>query len=220
MEVYIFTIWRLSVHVCVLSRFSHVWLFATLWTIARQAPLSMGFCRQEYWSGLPCPPLGDLPNPGIESAFLMSLALAGRFFTTTATWEAQSEDLVQFSHSVESDSLWHPSIINSQSLLKLMSIESAMPSNHLILCCPLLLSPSIFPSIRVFFNESVGQSIGVSASESVLPMNIQDWFPLGWTGWISPQSKGLSRVFSNTTKIINSSALSFLYSLTLTSIHD
>ena len=63
--------------------------------------------------------------------------------------------------------------------------------------CPLLLLPSIFPSIRVFSNESV-LHIGVSASASVLPMNIQDWFPLGWTGWISLLSKGLSRVFSNT----------------------
>ena len=71
------------------------------------------------------------------------------------------------------------------------------------LCRPLLLLPSIFPSIRVFSNESAlpisGQSIGVSASTSVLPMNIQDWSPLGWTGWISLQSKGLSRVFFNTT---------------------
>ena len=67
---------------------------------------------------------------------------------------------------------------------------------------------------------SGGQSIGVSASKSVLLMNTQDWFPLGWTGWISLQSKGLSRVFSNTTKSINSSALSFLCSPTLTSIYD
>ena len=66
------------------------------------------------------------------------------------------------------------SITNSWSLLKLMSIESVMPSNRLILCCPLLLLPSIFPSIRVFSNESVGQSIGVSASASALPMNNQD----------------------------------------------
>ena len=51
---------------CVLTRFSRVRLFATLWTVARQAPLSMGFSRQEYWSGLPCPPPGDLPDPGIE----------------------------------------------------------------------------------------------------------------------------------------------------------
>ena len=76
------------------------------------------------------------------------------------------------------------------------------PSSHLILCYPLLLLPSIFPSIRVFpviqSFASGGQSIGVSAPASVFPMNIQDRFPLGWTGWISLQSKGLSRVFSNT----------------------
>ena len=93
------------------------------------------------------------------------------------------------------------SIINSWSLLKLLSTEPVMPSNHLILCLPLLLLPSIFPNIRVFSNESVlhssGQSIGVSAS--VFPMDIQDWFPLGWTSWISLLYKGLSRVFSNTT---------------------
>ena len=95
------------------------------------------------------------------------------------------------------------SITNSRSLPKLMSIDSVMPSNHLIFCHPFLLLPSIFPSIRVFSNESVlvsgGQRIGVSASASVLPMNIQDWFPLGLTGGLSLQSKGLSRVFSNTT---------------------
>ena len=95
------------------------------------------------------------------------------------------------------------SITNSRSLLKPMSIRSVMPSSHLILCRPLLLLPPIPPSIRVFSNESTlhmgGQSTGVSASASVLPMNTQDWSPLGWTGWISLQSKGLSRVFSNTT---------------------
>ena len=91
------------------------------------------------------------------------------------------------------------SITNSQSLLKLMSIESVMPSNYLFLCRPLLLLPSIFPSIRAFSNELAGvQSIGVSASASVLPMSIQDWF-LGLVGWISLKSKGFSRVFSNTT---------------------
>ena len=95
------------------------------------------------------------------------------------------------------------SITNSQSLLKLMSITLVIPSNHFILCLPLLLPPSIFPSVRIFsmsrFFASGGQSIGISASASVLPMNIQDWFPLGWTGWISLQSKRFSRVFSNTT---------------------
>ena len=77
-----------------------------------------------------------------------------------------------------------------------------MPSSHLILCRPLLLLPPISPSIRVFSNESTlrmrCQSTGVSASASVLPMNTQDGSPLGWTGWISFQSKGLSSVFSNT----------------------
>ena len=76
------------VSACMLSHFSHVWLFVTLWTAACQAPLSMGFSRQEYWSGLPCPPPGYLPNPGIEPTSLMSPALAGRFFTTSTTWEA------------------------------------------------------------------------------------------------------------------------------------
>ena len=84
-----------------------------------------------------------------------------------------------------------------------MSIKSVIPSKHLILCHPLLLLPSIFPSIRVFSNDqlfaSSGQSIGASASASVLPVNIQDWFPLELTGWIFLQSKGLSKVFSNTT---------------------
>ena len=95
------------------------------------------------------------------------------------------------------------SISNSRSSPKPMSIESVMPSNHLILCCPFLLQPSIFPSIRVFSMShllaSGGQSIGVSASASVLLMNTQGWSPLGWTGWISLLSNGLSRVFSNTT---------------------
>ena len=74
-----------------LSGFSHVQLFATLWTVALQAPLSMRLFRLEYWSGLPCPPPGDLPIPGIEPESPMSPALAGGFFTTSATWEAQTQ---------------------------------------------------------------------------------------------------------------------------------
>ena len=117
---------------------------------------------------------------------------------------------VQLSRSVMSDSLRPmncstpglPIYHQLPELLKLMSIELVMPSNHLILWHPLIL-PSVFPSIRVFSNESAlpsgGQSIGVSASASILPMYTQDWSPLGWTGWTSLQSKGLSRVFSNTT---------------------
>ena len=95
------------------------------------------------------------------------------------------------------------SITNSQSSLRLMSIELVMPSSHLIFCRLLFLLPPIPPSIRVFpmsqLFTSGGQSIGVSALASILPKNTQDWSPLGWTGWISLQSKGLSRVFSNTT---------------------
>ena len=95
------------------------------------------------------------------------------------------------------------SITNSRCLLKLMSIKSIMSSNHLILCCPHLLLPSIFPSIVVSSNESVlcvtWPNIRVSALSSVPPMNIQGCFPLGLTGLSSLQSKGLSRVFSNTT---------------------
>ena len=120
---------------------------------------------------------------------------------------------VQFSRSVVSDSLrpCEPQYVrppcpspteSTQSPPKPMSIESVMPSNHLILCHPLLLL-SICPSIRVFpmsqLFTSSGQSIGVSAPASVLPMNIQDWFPLRLTGLISLQSKGLLRVFFNTT---------------------
>ena len=136
-------------------------------------------------------------------------------FTFQAYWEWPLTgwlqfSSVQFSHSVVAKSLQphrlqHTSlpITKSWSLLKLMSIESVMPSNPLILCHPLLLLSSIFPSVRSSpmsqFFISGGQSIGVSASASVLPMNIQGWFSLGWTGWISLQSLGLSRVFSNTT---------------------
>ena len=117
------------------------------------------------------------------------------------------------------------SITNSRGPPKPMSIESMKPSNHLILCHLLLLLPSIFPSIRVFSSESALRirwpSTRVSASTSVLPMNIQNWFPLGWTGLISLQSKD-SQDSSPTPqfKNINSSALSFLHSPTLTSIHD
>ena len=115
------------------------------------------------------------------------------------------------------------STTNSQSLLKLMSIKLVMSSNHLILCFPLFLLPSVFPISGSFpmcqFFASGGQSIGVSAS--VIPMNIQGWLPLGLTGWISLKSKRLTRVFSNSTvQKHQSSVLSFLYGPTLTSIHD
>ena len=134
---------------------------------------------------------------------------------TLTNWENYAIDSNQFS-SVQSlsgvrlqtpwtaasqeDSL---SITNSRSLLKLMSIKLVMPFNHLIVCRPLLLLPSIFTSTRSFpmtqFFASGGQSTGASTSASFLPMNIHSWFPLGQTGLVSLQPKGLSRIFSNTT---------------------
>ena len=77
-----------SKYVCMLTHFSHVQLFATLWIVVCQAPLSMGFSRQEYWSELLCPPPRGLSNPGLKPTSLTFLALAGRFFATNATWEA------------------------------------------------------------------------------------------------------------------------------------
>ena len=77
-------------HTCVLSRFSHVRLVVTPWAVALHAPLSMGFSRQGYWNGLPCPPPGGLPDSGIELMSLIYLALPGGFFTTSANWKAPS----------------------------------------------------------------------------------------------------------------------------------
>ena len=111
-------------------------------------------------------------------------------------------------------------------LLKLMSIELVKPSNHLILCHPFcscsqsFLASGSFPMSQLF--SSGGQSIGTSVSASVLPMNIQGWFPLGLTGLISFQSKGLSRVFFITPQFesFNFSVISLLYGPALTSVHD
>ena len=137
--------------------------------------------------------------------------IAGRFFTNWTIREALL--IYQFSSVQSLSRVWlfvtpwtaarqaSLSITNSGSLLKLMPIESVMPSNHLILCLPFSFCLQTFPTSGSFqmsqFFTSGGQSVRVSASASVLPMNSQDWFPLGWTGWISLQSKGLSRVFSN-----------------------
>ena len=116
------------------------------------------------------------------------------------------------------------SFIISLTLLKLMSTEAVMPSNHFILCCLFLLLPSIFPSIRILSKESApktssGQRIGTSAS--VLWMNVQGWFPLGLTHLISLLSRGLSRVFSSITIWkLQFFALSLIYGPALTSIYD
>ena len=118
----------------------------------------MGFPRQEDCSGLPFPFPGDLPNPGIELRFP---ALQADSLLPEPPGKPPSREFSSVTQSCLT--LWDPwtaarqaslSITNSRSLLKFMSIESVTPSNHLILCCPLLLLPSIFPSIRVFSSES------------------------------------------------------------------
>ena len=113
------------------SHFSRIRLFATLWTVAHQVPLSMGFSRQEFWSGLPCPP------PSSALFVVQSLS---------PLWDPMDS-------STPPDSQASLSFTVSQRLLKLLSTESVMPSNHLVLCCPLLLLPSIFLSIGIFSNE-------------------------------------------------------------------
>ena len=144
-------------------------------------------------------------------------------------------DFIQISHWVMCDSLWSHWLQHASLPCPLPTpgaCSNSCPSSRLchptisfsfvpFSSCPQSCPASgSFPMIQLF--SLGGQSSGASTSASVLPMNIQDWFPLAWTRWISLQSKGLSRVFSNNTvfKSINSSALSFLYGLTLTSIHD
>ena len=167
----------IKLYACVINHSSPVQLCVTLSTVACQAPMSMGFSRQEYWSGLPCPPPGDLPNPGIKPVSLQfsSVQWLSHVQLFATPWTAARQASL--------------SITNSWSLPKITSTESLMSSNHLILCRPLLLLPPTLPASGSFpmsqLFSSGGQSTGVSASTSVLPMNTQDWSPLGWTGWIS-----------------------------------
>ena len=186
----------------------------------------------------PCP--WDCPgkNPAVGSHSL----LQGIFLTQGLTlglphcrqilYHLKNQMVIQFSHSIMSDSLWPNGLQQAgfpcpspNPRTYSNSCPLVMPSKYPILCHPLLLLPSVFPASASFpvslSFASGSQSTGVSASASVLPMNTQGLFPLGWTGWIPLQSKGLSRVFSDTTvQSINSSVLSFFYSPTLTSIHD
>ena len=155
-----------------------------------------------------CPPGGQIWDHHTQFSSVQSLSCV-RLFATP--WIAARQASL--------------SIINSRSPLRLTSIESGMPSSHLILGRPLLLLSPIPPSIKVFSNESTlcmrWPKYWSLALASFLPKKSQGWSPSEWTGWISLQSKGLSRVFSNTTVQSNNSlALSFLHSPTLTSIHD
>ena len=153
------------VSVCVHAQLlNHVRLFATLWTVACQAPLSMVFFRQEYWSGLPLSTPGQ-PDPRIKPVSLWFLALEGRFFSTVPPGKINLSGFRsdQISRSVMSDSLRPHESQHARPPCPSptprvhwdsTSIESVMPSSHLILCRPLLLLPPIPPSIRVLSNES------------------------------------------------------------------
>ena len=177
-----------------------VWLFVTPRTVACQAPFPMEISRQKYWSGLPFPCPSNLPNQGSNLVF----CTAGRSFMRWTTIQ-----------SVKSLSrVWHFVTPVQQARFPCPSPTPGSCSN---LCpsswwCHPTMSSSVipfssyiqsYPALGSFkmsqFFASGGQSIGVSTSASVLLMNIQDWFHLGWTGLISLQPKGLSRVFFNTT---------------------
>ena len=167
----------------------------TLWTVAHQSPLSIAFSRQEYWSGISSVPF---------SHSVMSDSL--RPHEPQHARPPRPSPTPRVHPNPCSSSRWcHPTI--SSSVVPLSSCLQSIPASGSF-------------QMSQFF-PSGGQTIGVSASTSVLLMNTQDWSPLGWTGWISLQSKGLSK--SSPTpqfKSINSLVLSFLHSPTLTSVHD
>ena len=227
-------IWR---YVCACSVASFMSDSATLWNIACQTPLSMGFSRQEYWSELPCLPPGHLHDPGIEpispSLQVDSLPtktpekpLIWRYLQRTLLKQFKQKDVqdksqialqrqlfssVQFRSSVVSDSLRPHGLQHARPPYPLPTSRVHSDSCPLSRWCHPTISSSVVPfsdlqsspasgsfqMSQIF--ASGGQSIRVSASASVLPLNIQYWFPLGLTGWISLLSKGLSRVFFNTT---------------------
>ena len=168
------------------------------WSVAQSSPIlcnSMDLSQKEYWSI-------SSSRESSQSRVQACVSCIGRWILPLFNSAQQLSCVPLFATPWITACQASLYISNSQSLLKLMSTEWVRPSNHLILWHPLLLPPLIIPSTSVFSSEPVLHitwTIGVSASTSVLPMNIHDWFPLGWAGWISWQSKGLSRVFSNTT---------------------
>ena len=143
--------------VCV-KLLSRVQLFATPWTVAHQAPLSMGFSKQEYWSGLSHPPPRDLPDPGTEPATPASPALQVDSLPSEPPGRAVVVQFAQLCptlcHPMDCSIPGFPVHHQLPELTQTHVHESVMPSNHLILCHPLLLLTSIFPSIRIFSNET------------------------------------------------------------------
>ena len=155
---------------------------AAPWTVVHQAPLSMGFSRQEDWNGVPF----STPRRFVNHFSSVQMLSHVRLFANP--WTAPHQASL--------------SITNSQSPPKPLFIELVMPSTISSSGVPFSSCLQSFPvsgssQMNQLFTLG-GQSIGASASTSVLPVNTQDWSPLGWTGWISLQSKGLSRVFANT----------------------
>ena len=155
---------------------SCIQLLATPWTAAYQAPPSMGFSRQEYWSRVP------LPSPSVQFSHSVVSDSLRPHESQHARPPCPSQTPGVYSNSCPSSRWCHPAI--SSSVIPFSSCPQSLPAS------------GSFPMSQLFAWDS--QSIEVSASASVLPMNTQDWSPSGWTGWISLQSKGLSRVFSNT----------------------
>ena len=185
---------------CFVQLLSCVWLFATPWTVAYQAPLSMRFPRQEYWSGL-----------SQFFLFYWALSVCFKFISKIPANIAVNVSpavklKVQFD-SLRPHELQHakPPCLSPTPGIYLNPCASSWWCHPNISssvvpfssCPQSFLASGSFQMSHLFASGS--QSIGVSGSASVLPMNTQDWSPLGWTVWISMQSKGLSRVFSNTT---------------------
>ena len=220
---------------CVLRCFRSVWLFVTPWTVASQVPISMGFSRQVYWSGLPCLSPGDLLDPECEPASPAAPAWQVYFFFFFYHW-ATGEALMyihissvqSFSHVRLFATLWTAAPQASLSTTNTQSFLSSCPSSQ---CChPTISSSELslssclnFPNIRIFpmsqFITSGDQSVGTSSS--VLPMNIQDWFPLDWVVWSPCSPRDFQESFRKPQfKSINSSVLSFLYGPPISSIPD
>ena len=179
--------------------------FPTPWSVACHAPLFVGFVRQEYWSGLPFPSPGDLPDPRIEPE---SPPLHADSESPWKPLRIQSCSVTQLCPTLCTPVDWSTMGFPVLHYLPQFAqthvhwIDDAIQPSHPLSCLtppPLQSFPTSgsFPMSQLF--ESGGQCIRVSDSKSVLPMNSQEWSLLGWTGWISLPSKGLSRVFSNTT---------------------
>ena len=186
------TPWTEAHQPSLLSHFSRVWLCANPQMAAHQAPPSLGSSKQEHWSGLPFPsPMNE--SEVIQSCLTPSEPMDCNLPSSSVHGICQStgvgcycllyHQLPACSNSCPSSWWYHPTI--SSSVIPFSSHLQSFPAS------------GSFPMSQFF--TSGGQNTGVSASAPVLPMNIQGWFPLGLTGWISLQSKGLSRVFSNTT---------------------